>query len=122
MGNTNGGAYVGAPLLPSESPGTTPTATGLPGATPAPTPTTAPTPAGGISKDEAIRIATATIHPTPDELAKVSASAYLGSQYGRWIWGVSFLDYYGGPLNAQGKFVDLDFYTGEVLASGQWIS
>ena len=117
-----GAAYVGAPLSPSESPGTTPTATGLPGATPAPTPTTAPTPAGGISKDEAIRIATATIHPTPDELAKVSASAYLDSQYGRWIWGVSFLDYYGGPLNAQGTFVDIDFFTGEVLASGNWIS
>jgi hypothetical protein len=117
-----GAAYVGAPLSASEGPGTTPTATGLPGATPAPTPTTAPTPAGGISKDEAIRIATATIHPTPDELASVSASAYLDSQYGRWIWGVSFLDYYGGPLNAQGMFVYIDFFTGQVLASGDWIS
>jgi hypothetical protein len=118
----NGRAYVGAPLSPSESPGTSPTATGLPGSSAAPSITPQPTPAGGISRDEAIRIATNAAHPTPDELAKVSASAYLDSRYGRWIWSVSFLDYYGGPLNAQGKSVDIDFYTGEVLASGEWIS
>lgn len=122
LGNTNGGAYVGAPLSPSAAPGTTPTATGLPGATPAPTPTTAPTPAGGISRDEAIRIATNAVHPTADEIAKASASAYLDSRYGRWIWSVSFLENYSGPLAANGTSVDIDFYTGEVLASGEWIS
>ena len=118
----NGRAYVGAPLSPSESPGTTPTATGLPGSSAAPSPTTQPTPVGGISRDEAIRIATNAVHPTADEIAKVSASAYLDSRYGRWIWSVSFLEYYGGPLDAQGIGVDIDFYTGEVLASGDWIS
>jgi hypothetical protein len=40
----------------------------------------------------------------------------------RWVWHVSFTQYYGGPLNAQGTFVVVDFFTGEVLASGNWIS
>ena len=122
---TIGGArYAGAPLPPSEAPGTTPTATGLPGssARPPAAPTPQPTPLGGISRDEAIRIATDAVHPTADEIARVSASAYLDSRYGRWIWSVSFLEYYGGPLDAQGIGVDIDFFTGEVLASGEWIS
>jgi hypothetical protein len=124
LGNTNGGAYVGAPLSPSESPGTTPTATGLPQspAVPAPTPTTQPTPLDGISRDEAIRIATNAVHPTADQLAKATAGVELDSRYGRWIWSVSFLENYSGPLAANGTFVYIDFFTGEVLASGEWIS
>ena len=110
--------------MPSEAPGTTPTATGLPGSSARPP--AAPRPSrrllGGISRDEAIRIATDAAHPTADEIARVSASAYLDSRYGRWIWSVSFLENYGGPLNAQGIGVDIDFFTGEVLASGEWIS
>ena len=46
----------------------------------------------------------------------------MDSRYGRWIWSVSFLRSYSGPLAAEGTFVDIDFYTGEVLASGDWIS
>jgi hypothetical protein len=123
----NGGAYVGAPLSPSESPSTTPTATGLPGSSAAPVPTPQATPAGGISRDEAIRIATNAAHPTADEIAKASASAYLDSRYGRWIWSVSFNRGSGGSMapsstGGSGTFVDIDFFSGEVLASGEWIS
>jgi hypothetical protein len=125
----NGSAYVGAPLSPSESPGTTPTATGLPGssAAPVPAPTPQATPAGGISRDEAVRIATNAVHPTADEIAKASASAYLDSGYGRWIWSVSFERDSGGSMapsstGGSGTFVDIDFFSGEVLASGEWIS
>ena len=120
--DAGGAAYVGAPLGPSEAPGTTPSATGLPGATPAPTPTPAPSPAGGISRDEALRIATSAVGATPDQVARVSVSAYLDSRYGRWIWRVSFVDQYGGNLGSSGRFVDIDFFTGEVLGSGFVIS
>jgi hypothetical protein len=129
LGDTNSGAYVGAPLSPSESPGTTPTATGLPGSSAAPVaaPTPQATPAGGISRDEAIRIATNAVHPTADQLAKSSASAHLDNRYGRWIWSVSFNRDSGGSMapsrtGGSGTFVDIDFFTGEVLASGDWIS
>jgi hypothetical protein len=127
--SANGGAYVGAPLSPSEGPGTTPTATGLPGssAAPVPAPTPQATPAGGISRDEAIRIATNAVHPTADELAKATAGVELDSRYGRWIWTVSFNRDSGGSMapsstGGSGTFVDIDFYTGAVLASGEWIS
>ena len=61
-------------------------------------------------------------HPPADQVAKATASAEMDPRYGRWIWSVSFLRYYEGPLNAGGTFVDIDFFTGEVLASGDWIS
>lgn len=118
---STGGSWVGAPLGTSESPGTTPTAMGLPGSTPAPVYTPPPTP-GGISKVEAIRIAVNAIHPPADQAAKATAGVEMDPRYGRWIWSVSFLQYYGGPLNASGTFVYIDFYTGQVLSSGNWIS
>jgi hypothetical protein len=125
--SAGGGAFVGAPLSQSEAPGTTPTATGLPGSSAAPAPTRQATPAGGISRDEAIRIATNAVHPTADELAKASAGVELDSRYGRWIWSVSFTQDSGGSMapsstGGSGTFVDIDFFTGEVLASGDWIS
>lgn len=119
---SSGGSWVGAPLAPSESPGTTPTATGLPGSTRPPAYTPPPTPAGGISKEEAIRIAVHAIHPPADEVAGATAGVDVNGRYGRPIWHVSFLRYYGGPLAADGTFVDIDFYKGEVLSSGNWIS
>jgi len=119
---SGGGYYVGAPLSPSESPGTTPSATGLPESSAAPTYTPPPTPVNGISREEAIRIATNAVHAPADQVASAGAGAELDSMYGRWVWHVSFTQYYGGPLNAQGTFVVVDFFTGEVLASGNWIS
>ena len=127
LGTSNGGAYVGTPLSPSEGPGTTPTATGLPGSSAVPAYTPQPTPLGGISRDEAIRIATNAVHPTADELAKATAGVELDSRYGRWIWTVSFNRDSGGSMapsstGGSGTFVDIDFYTGAVLASGEWVS
>jgi Peptidase propeptide and YPEB domain len=119
---TSTGSWVGAPLGPSESPGTTPTATGLPESSAGPAYTPPPTPLGGISKEEAIRIAVNAVHPPADQAAKATAGVEMDSRYGRWIWSVSFLEYYGGPLMANGTFVYIDFYTGEVLASGNWVS
>jgi hypothetical protein len=123
----NGGAYVGAPLSPSEAPGTTPTATGLPGHSAAPAFTPEPTPLGGISRDEAIRIAVAAVHPTAGQATTARASVQMDPRYGRWIWSVSFTRDSGGSMGPastgdSGTFVDIDFYTGEVLASGDWIS
>ena len=122
LGTNTGGVYVGAPLSPSESVDTTPTATGLPASSPKPTPTPEPTPAGGISKDEAINVATKAAHPTAAELATVTASAERDNRYGRWIWSVSFVISYDGPVAMSGIVVDIDFLTGEVLATGNWIS
>ncbi|HEX7611204.1 MAG TPA: PepSY domain-containing protein, partial [Candidatus Limnocylindrales bacterium] len=116
-----GGSWVGAPLGPSESPGTTPTATGLPGSTPAPAYTPPPTPAGGISKEEAIRIAVNTIHPPAEQAATASASVEMHPRFG-WVWHVSFSRDAPSPTGGSGTFVDIDFYTGEVLSSGNWIS
>jgi hypothetical protein len=117
-----GGSFVGAPLSASETPGETPTATGFPASSGVPGYTSPPIPLGGISKDEAIRIAVNALHPPADQVAKATAGAEMDLRYGRWIWSVSFLRYYEGPLNAGGTFVDIDFFTGEVLASGDWIS
>ena len=119
---STGGSFVGALLSSSEAPGTTPTATGLPASSGAPSYTPPPTPLGGISKEEAIRIAVNATHPPADQAAKASAGLDMDSSYGRWVWHVSFERYYGGPLDADGTFVDIDYFTGEVLASGSWIS
>ena len=119
---SSSGSFVGAPLSSSEAPDTTPTATGLPESPPTPPSTPQPTPVAGISRDEAIRIATNAVHAPADQVASASAGAELDITYGRWVWHVSFLEYNGGPLNAQGTFVVVDFFTGEVLASGDWIS
>src|ERR1035437_6903582 len=116
-----GGSWVGAPLGPSELPGTTPTATGLPGSTPAPAYTPPPTPAGGISKEEAIRIAVNAIHPSAEQIATASASVETHPRFG-WVWHVSFSRDAPSPTGGSGTFVDIDFYTGEVLSSGNWIS
>ena len=117
-----GGSFVGAPLSASETPGETPTATGLPASSGVPGYTPPPTPLGGISKEEAIRIAVNATHPPADQAAKAWAAADMDSRYGRWIWSVSFTRYNSGPLDAAGTWVDIDYYTGEVLASGDWIS
>jgi hypothetical protein len=123
LGTSSGAWYVGAPLSPSEAPGTTPTATGLPGSSSAAPAYTPPaTPLGGISRDEAIRIATNAVHAPADQVAKASANVEMDVRYGRWIWSVSFVRSYSGPLAAAGTSVDIDFYTGEVLGSGDWIS
>lgn len=114
--------FLGTPLSPSEAPNATPNASRLPLSSPPPTPTPTATPAGGISQAEAIRIATNVIHPTPEVAATVRAGASLDPVFGRWVWDVSFTESYEGPLAAQGRSVVIDFYTGEVLSSGMWIS
>lgn len=117
------GSWVGAPLSPGESPGTTPTATGLPVSSISPPPayTPPPTPTGGISKEEAIRIAVNAIHPPADQVATARASVVKHPRYG-WVWSVSFSRDAPSPTGGSGTFVDINFYTGEVLASGDWIS
>jgi len=76
--SAGGGAFVGAPLSPSEEPGTTRRRRAYPVRRRRPMPTPQPTPAGGISRDEAVRIATNAVHPTADELAHASAGVEAG--------------------------------------------
>jgi hypothetical protein len=120
---TVGGAhYVGTPLSPEEAASTTPTATGLPYSTPSyATPSVQPTPAGGISRDEAIRIATAALHASGDQVATASARPDVGSP-DRWIWEVSFRDKSCGTECSSGDVVDIDYFTGEIIRTGFWIS
>ena len=123
---STGGSWVGAPLATSESPGTTPTATGLPGSTPAPAYTPPPTPAGGISKEEAIRIAVNAVHPPAEQVATARAGVEMNPRFG-WVWSVSFSPDFASsmapsPTGGSGTSVYIDFYTGEILASGNWIS
>jgi hypothetical protein len=126
---STGGSWVGAPLATSESPGTTPTATGLPGSTPAPFApvyTPPPTPVGGISKEEAIRIAVNAIHPPQEQAATARAGVEMNPRFG-WVWSVSFSPDFASsmassPTGGSGAFVYIAFYTGAVLASGDWIS
>lgn len=122
IGNDSGGSFVGAPLGPSELAGTTPTATRLPRTPPTPSPTPVVTPAGGISREDAIRIAANAVHPPVDQVGAASAAVEMNPRYGRWIWEVSFLLSFGGPTGSEGSFADIDFFTGQVLGSGQWIS
>jgi hypothetical protein len=122
LATDGGGMFVGAPLSESEAPSTTPTAPRLPASSPAPTPSPRTTPANGISRDEALRIAIAAVEPPAAQVASASLNADAGPPYGRWVWHVSFLQSYEGPLAAQGTFVDIDFFTGAVIGSGQWIS
>jgi len=119
---TSTGSWVGAPLGPSESPGTTPTATGLPGSTLAPAYTPPPTPAGGISKEEAIRIAVNAIHPPADQVASARADVEMDPRFGGWVWNVFFDHDPPSPTGGSGTVVTINFYTGEVLASGDWMS
>jgi hypothetical protein len=110
--------YIGEPLSAAETPGTTPTATGLPDLTPNVTPVPEPSaPSGGISKSEAIRIATAAAHPSATVAATALASPSFDSGYSRWTWVVS---YRTDPY--QGISVTIDYYTGEVLQVGTWIT
>ena len=120
--STAGASYVGTPLPPSEVPATTPTAPRLPGGSAVPVATPPPGPAGGISRAEAIRVATNAVHVAPDVAAAPYAGASLDPRYGRWVWGVSFTIDYQGPLAADGVQVTLDYFTGEILDSSRWIS
>jgi hypothetical protein len=109
--------YVGEPLDTAE-PGTTPTATGLPDLNPHMTPQPEPSaPSGGISKAEAIRIATAAAHPSSTVAATARASASFDTMLNRWTWMVGF-----STSDDQGISVTIDFYTGEVLRVGHWIT
>lgn len=112
--------WVGSPLAASELPATTPTATGLPAATPSPSPTAQPTPAGGISRDTAIGIARGVAHPLTEEFTLV-ATVVFDDRYQRWIWMVDFVRG-ASPTGDQGTVVYIDYFSGEVLGSGNWIS
>ncbi len=124
MIQTASGTFVGTPLSPDELAATTPSPE-KPIVSQAPAWTPEPLPTGGISKAEAIRIAVAAAHVPADEAATAGAGVGRGygpDAFGRWVWSVSFTEYDGGPLNAQGISVDVDYYTGEVLSVGRWIS
>ena len=62
------------------------------------------------------------IHPPVDQVATARAGVNKDPRYGRWIWTVSFSTEAPSPTGGSGTFVDIDFYTGEVLSSGFWIS
>ncbi len=121
---SNAGSWVGAPLSPGESPGTTPTATGLPVSSVSPPPayTPPPTPAGGISKAEAIRIAVNAVHPPAEQAATARAGVEMDPRFGGWVWNVFFDHDPPSPTGGSGTVVTINFYTGEVLASGDWMS
>lgn len=124
MIQTAGGTFVGTPLAADELAATT-LSPEKPAVSQAPAWTPEPTPTGGISKAEAIRIAVAAAQVPAAEAATATAGLTRGYglvAFGRWVWEVSFTEYNGGPLNAQGISVDVDYYTGEVLSVGRWIS
>ena len=92
--------------------------------TPGPTPTLAPgiTPAGGVARDSAIEIAANAVKPNVGESTNTTAVATYHSSWPlRWCWVVTFTEY-GGPTSSSGKEVVLDFYTGEVLSTKEWVS
>lgn len=122
MVSAGGPAYwVGAPLTAAELPGTTATATGLPVPPPSPSPTAQPTPAGGISRDLAIQIARDASHPRSGK-STVSATVRFDDRLQRWIWSVNFVFGEASPTGGQGTYVSVDFFSGEVLGSQDWIS
>jgi hypothetical protein len=119
---TNSVTLVGSPLTDVTSPGATPSVGRLPSGSPAPTASPATVPSDGISRVEAVRIASAVLHLTPAQAAKVAAGQIRDDQYDRWVWVVSITLSYQGPLAAQGLAVTIDYFTGEVLDSHPWIS
>lgn len=122
MVSAAGPAYwVGAPLTAAELPETTATATGLPVPPPSPSPTAQPTPAGGISRDLAIQIARDAANPRSGK-STVIATAEFDDRLQRWIWSVNFVFGEASPTGGQGTVVSVDFFSGEVLGSQDWIS
>jgi hypothetical protein len=69
-------------------------------------------PAGGITREMAIDIATEGTQ-LPDG-SFVSASAGFDTERGLWVWVVSY-GYSAGPTSGSGASVVIDFFTGEVL-------
>jgi hypothetical protein len=123
LARSRGGRYyVGAPLSASEAPGTTPTATGLPATPASPGPTPRPEPSGGISSEEAVRIAAVVTDAPADKVSSARATVVFDEDLRRWVWHVGFTWYYGGPLNAQGTSLDIDLFSGEILTMADWIS
>ena len=108
--------WVGLPLPAAEAPGTTDTPTGFPTTGPVPTPSPQATPAGGISRQEAIRIAVAAVHAP---VANLSGASVEAGADGRAVWNVSFADWAGSPGDLhRGAIVELDFFSGEVISIG----
>jgi hypothetical protein len=104
--------YVGEPIGPYSA--ASPVALPHPELTPAPTPTLPP---GGISGDEAIRIATQALQVNPAVAATARAYATDDPHFGRWVWQVSF-----STGDQQGRFADIDYFTGEVVGQGDWVA
>lgn len=117
LGNGSFYVYVGAPLPASELPGTTPTATGFPVSSPAPTPPPVEPPAGGISRQEAIRIVARYLH-APAKATPSGAEASFDGDYinagGRWVWTIDFITSIGEGNN----WADVDYFTGDIVVAG----
>jgi hypothetical protein len=78
-------------------------------------------PPGGITREEAIEIATGPLTvPTATDL-RTSATATFDVGRGRWVWDVSWM-HYGGPTGSTGCEVIVDFFSGEVLGENCWVS
>ena len=118
---SSGGYWVGASLSPQETPGPS-AATVLPTSPATPAPRAETPPPGGISEAEALRIAAAAAHPDATEVASASPGVEAPGGGTRWVWNVRYSSYSGGVLNAQGRTVEIDYFTGEVLLIGYWIS
>jgi hypothetical protein len=69
-------------------------------------------PAGGISEQRAIEIATATSHASGPVVA--GASSMYDVRFGRWVWFVSW-SYSAGPTSAEYCRILVDYQTGEIL-------
>jgi hypothetical protein len=86
------------------------------------TPNPTDLPEGGISKEMAIDIALRSLGDVkmPPE-ADIGAGAMRDTEPGRWVWDV----YYGamaGPTSGWGYLVVIDFFSGEVLDTSQWVA
>jgi hypothetical protein len=117
--DADGSNWVGAPLPASDTPGTTPPSTNLPVSSPMPTASQAVPPAGGISQQEAIRIAARYLH-APAGAKPDSVSATFEGEYGRidgrWIWTVDF----HRSISAE-NWVEMDYFTGDILVTGSGV-
>jgi hypothetical protein len=101
--------------VPTPPPTPTPSPTSA-AAEPAPTPNSSPLPSGGISREEAIRIASGAASAKPAEIAGASAEISFGDAVasGRWVWRVTFTAV-PGPSSAHMTDVILDYYTGSLI-------
>jgi hypothetical protein len=112
------------PLVPIPSPVVWPTSSTAPRWTPSPK----EVPTGGISREEAVRIASRATSFNQEQIDTATAEVHFdspdpsASSSPRWMWSVEFVKYAVGPLGAEWTTVAIDYFTGEVLGIGGAVS